>query len=314
MSDELERDDIQEQENVNLAGGEDELDSVIEASDETGDDNATPSDDEQQTLRESENDTDAEPEDRMPDDNADDQTDDDDDDEPVQKRITDLRKGYQGEHEKRLEITRKYMQTLEEKLDGFEELTSEEARELREEDPDAYLEYLEELDEKRSIIAEKQKLEQEEATQQLTAQYERAQSVVVEFAKELGVVSDNMDSKTFNETLAGFMEDETLVKASKLLNKYGMKPDPRTGVYSVDQLRLVYNDVTKDAELTKAKSQGYGAAVDNINKAKNGKSKLAAAPPSGPKYTPKKKAYSQAEVLSMGEDEADALLAEDAEE
>lgn len=321
MSNELDNNDIQQEEvqeqNVDLNSGEDELDSFVNAQDETGE-NATPSDDgdNDETPQDEEETADQKPQPAKHDDGSDDDqgTEQEHEIDPAEKRMKDLRDGYSRVNEKNLELTAKYIKQLERDLDGFEELSRDELQELKEDDPDAYIQYLEELEEKKDTLLEKYQLEQQTALQLRSQAVDYIQNTVAEFAQQIGIVSEDMTQKDYNDALASFMSSEELDKIGKTLRENGVVPADKYETYSLNQLLMAYNHINLPAIKTRARADGHAAVVDNINKQlQKPNSRLAAAPPNGEKYK-RRENLSQADVLNMGEDEQDAILQENVED
>jgi hypothetical protein len=306
MSDEqLQETDELSQEEI-LAQGEDELDSSLEAAEnadeddgtlqeegetETADGSQETAEDEEQETAESDEDSETDP-DAEPVDDAD----------KSGKRITDLQAGFTKASQQSSAMRQKLISRIEKDLGGFEALSSEEYQSLREEDPDAALDYLEEVEEKQAQLAEKEALEQEEMEEQEHVARAEVAQTVVDVAVELGM--DANDKKS----IGAFFNSEELIAATQVLADpdYGFQRG-KNGLYSKKQLLAAYKLANMDQVKGEAQADGYESAITNINRAAKSGSKLSKVAPKGPKFTTPKK-RSQEEILALGEEEVNQEL------
>lgn len=303
---------VDHEQEIDISAGEDVLDS-IEAKHDAGE-VADDVDDEQSDADDgaSQDDADAETEEDEDAEGAEEEGDGEDEeaanepDDKESKRLKDLQAGFTRASQRNAELRKQLIDRIERDLDGFEELDAEEAKLLKEEDPDAYIDYLEDLDEKRAKLAEKQQLEQEAQQDAAYDLQAKVADAVVELAVSVGI------DKKDKEAVVAFFNSPELEEASNILvdPEYGFQRG-QDGLFTAKQLKAAYRlataDKEKDRAAAEAQTNGYKNAVDSINKAARNGSKLSQVQPKGPKHTTPKK-RTQEEILAMGEEAVDLEL------
>lgn len=215
-------------------------------------------------------------------------------------RVTGLQKGYQTERQKRLELerTREEQERASRKkeLDGFEKLSSEEEEALKIRDPDAYVDY--KLEEK-EINQKKEKFEEDEKGYSDRKQLSELNEFVF---KTFGFEVNQENAERVAEVLPQAVAQKLEQKLEKVFGK--------KEYYTVDQIELVYDSVTRDDAVYKAKISARRQMADSLDGVhKFGTSKLDRAqnPNKGASRRRKPEDVPLEEIHSMGEEEFDSF-------
>ncbi len=208
-------------------------------------------------------------------------------------------------------------------FEGFERLSDEDKNEMREDDPDAYVRYLEKEKRYDTRQEEIQTLDfQEVQTGMANASYEffgglmnldmNNEATREENQKKVEKQMSDPESAEFKVALK--MDDHLERNVIPVKDVQFKDPEGNDQVmkqYSKEQLQMAYNHLFQNEIIKEAEQTARESAVESIESAVEGGSKLHKAPPSGKSSAAKKlEDYSQAEIDAMDDKQVDQLLKE----
>lgn len=243
-----------------------------------------------------------------------------------QKRFKDTQVAY-TKSQQELKRVKEEKERLEKDLaakefDGFEYLSEEDQAELKEDDPDAYIRYKDREKRYNQLQQEKEQIEIREIQNGMKnasldffgnmmgldmnseANREDNEKKVIEALKD----PESREFKVAMKLDDHLMRNVIPVKSKKVKDRDGN--EHLLTYFSQDQLQMAYNYLFKDEILNNATKSGRNEAIDAIDRASNGGSKLQkASQDKSDSSRPKKlEDYSQAEIDSMDEDQLNQLI------
>ena len=201
------------------------------------------------------------------------------------------------EWRRKYEELEKKLQELEgKKFEDFEELTDEEFEILKQEDPEAAFQYLQEKEEYerwKQMQEEKQQMEEQQQLQQAQMQ---TWNNIVEFAKAVGYDPEK-DEKAFQQ----FLQSDEFRKLDQFVTENFV---PKNGVYTKEQMEMAWKALNFEKLAAQERINGRQEAVEDISKAGMGGSRFDRAPKTEPGREREKFANWTAEdVLNATEEE-----------
>jgi len=197
----------------------------------------------------------------------------------------------------------------------FKELSQEKLEELKYDDTDKYLEYLEK---KRQHDADRAETERKQAETSAEIQTQRQMLNTFEFIQEsVGIdfseVKNPLDIESYPPDIANQIQEYAKSEEFRKLEAFvreNFKPG-KDGVFTAQQLRAANKAVNFDILAAKERAKAANTTVEKIKKAANGTSKLNGSPRDD-KATDRKpiESLTQEDIELMGENELNSYLEE----
>lgn len=184
-------------------------------------------------------------------------------------------------------------------------LSTQEYKELKESDPDAALQYLEDLHAFKTWKSETEAVRQNAAQVEQQAILRQQDSEVLNFLK----VEKGLDVEKNEKAVNDFYNGADYQRLVKFVTdpENGFSPDGKSGVFKASTLRNAWRLMNLDAVKSEIAKTTRLQTVEAIQKAQNGGSKLDKVPGSGGKAIPKS-------VANMTQDDINRLPIEQIEE